>query len=268
MPVLVTTAERPLARRIVTRLIAEGGEVRAYSDSDVSSLRAAGAIVARGAPDDEGRLEAALTDVHTVVYLGAGLISADPEDVEGRWGAALVSAARNAGVSRIIALSVPGVASDGDRLRRAKHATEHALAGVDLPTVVLRCGLVDTPAVRDALLTAGIGKDGLAATITPVRPDDLVELVAAFDDARSRARTGHLVATANGPVRTTVAAYLDEVVGPIASRRGRLLVSSESARTLIDALNGPWWDDEPHLVDGWEFAGLKPAAPSRRDQDS
>jgi hypothetical protein len=70
MPVLVTSAQHPLARRIALRLLEEGGEVRAYAHGAVADLRAAGAIVASGEVDDEGRLEAAMVQVHTVVHVG------------------------------------------------------------------------------------------------------------------------------------------------------------------------------------------------------
>ncbi|MEX2504715.1 MAG: hypothetical protein WD378_07685, partial [Egicoccus sp.] len=66
MPVLVTAAHRPLAKQIALRLLQEGGEVRAYGSGDTSQLRSAGAFVATGTADDEGRLESAMAEVHTV----------------------------------------------------------------------------------------------------------------------------------------------------------------------------------------------------------
>jgi uncharacterized protein YbjT (DUF2867 family) len=263
VPVLVTAAQQPLARRIATRLLEEGGEVRTFGIGDTASLRAAGAFVATGTPDDEGRLEAALAEVHTLVHVGGGLLSPDPDRIVA---AAQVAAraATNAGIRRIIALSLPGADPDAtEPLRRAKAAAEALFAAVPCPSVIVRCSLVDTPAARDALATAGLGPEALAVELAPVRMVDLIELVVAFDRARSSLAAGHLVVAADGPERMSVAGYLDRVgaVGP-GSRVGRRLVpagaDAQLPATLID---GPWWSEDPTLVDGWAFAGFAPEPP-------
>jgi uncharacterized protein YbjT (DUF2867 family) len=265
VPVLVTAAHRPLARRIAARLLDEGGQVRVVADGDVSALRAAGAIVASATPDDEGRLEAAMAEVHTVVHVGGGLTSRDAAAIVHE-GEVLARAASNAGVRRVIALSLPGAdTAAADPLRRAKATVEHRLAAASPPSVVLRVSLVDTPAVRDLLATGGWPLDVLDAEVAPVQVRDLVELVVAFDRARGSASHGHLVVAADGPWRASVAAYLDRVGVGRPGRGGtvgRRFVDPARTPLVADALAaGPWWSPDPALVDGWTFAGLHPAPP-------
>ncbi len=263
MPVLVTSAHRPLARRIAARLLEEGGEVRATADGDVSALRAGGAFIATATPDDEGRLEAALADVHTLIHIGGGLATPDPErivtDAE-----VVTRAAAGAGIRRLIALSLPGASPDaGDPLRRAKGRAEATLAELPCPTIVLRAGLLDTPWLRDTLLTAGFAPALLTTPVRPVRVEDLVELVVAFDRARASSREGHLVVAADGPWTTSIAGYLDRVVagGGPASRVGRRLPDAEVVDRVAAALAGEWEQDAAEVVDGWQFADLQPRAP-------
>jgi hypothetical protein len=49
-----------------------------------------------------------------------------------------------------------------------------AARAAPVPTVVVRVSLVDTPAIRDALATAGLSADELERPIAPVRPTDVV----------------------------------------------------------------------------------------------
>lgn len=265
MPVLVTPARRPLARRIAVRLLEEGGEVRVFDADDATALRAAGAFVASGAVDDEGRLEAALTDVHTMVHVAETPTAADPgrllEEAQ-----VVARAAANAGIRRLIGLSVPDAGREArDAVRRAAGRLEELFAAVPCPSVVVRASLVDDPALRDRLATAGLGPDELEIEVAPVRSEDLVELVAAFDRARASAPTGHLVVAADGPVRTSLAGYLERVraEGP---GRGSLVgrrVPDEHGRARLREvlLGGRWWSTEPWIVDGWAFADLRPRPP-------
>jgi hypothetical protein len=267
MPVLVTAAHRSLARRLVLRLLEEGGEVRAYGDGGTGALRAAGAFVAAGTPDDEGRLEAAMADVHTVVHVGPGLLARDAASVAAE-ARVVARAATNAGVRRLIGLSLPGASADAaEPVRRASHDAEVALATAGPPSIVVRTSLVDTPATRDALATLGLGPDEARVPVAPVRLVDVVELLVAFDRARSQATSGHLVVAADGPARTTLGDYLAAVgidrpgAGGLLGRR---LLADEQAPLLRAALAGPWWSEDPLLLDGWGFAGLTPLAPGAR----
>lgn len=259
MPVLVTTADLSLSRRLVLRLLEEGGEVRAYGSGDLSTVRAAGAFVASGTADDEGRLEAALADVHTVVHVGTGITARDPQQaVTGI--DVLLAAAAGAGVSRIIALSLPGAdVAARDPLRRVMGEVERRLQAAPVPTVVLRCSLILTPTILRMIAAAGLGPTAQVAELAPVQVDDLLEVVVAFDRARSQASMGHLVVAVDGPERLTLAQLLDRV-GP-KSLVGALIPSGEQVAALEDAFDGPWWTDDPVVVDGFEFARHQPHPP-------
>lgn len=266
MPVLVFAADAPLGRRITLRLLAEGGEVRAYAsgDGEVASLRAAGAFVASGDPDDEGLLDAALAEVHTVVDAREQLLAIDPEHlvVASR---TLAVAAANAGVRRVIALSLPGAAPDADDgLRRALGTAERILADAAVPTVVLRTSLLDTPELRDALATVRPGQEAREQTVAPLRVDDLVELVVAFDALRSRAAEGHVVFRADGPETMTLDDYLRRAGVEGASLIGRRYADPGTRRLLVAALAaGPWRVADPAVPDAWSFAGLRPTVVDR-----
>ena len=259
MPVLVTSAQRALPRRIARRLLDEGGEVRAYAHGDASSLRAAGAMVASGEVDDEGRLEAAMEQVHTVIHVGGGLLSTDLDALE-RDADVVATAAANAGVARVILLSLPGADSHAEEpLRRAKGRVEQRFEQAEPPSVVLRVSWLDTDTVTDALLASGLANELGHVEIAPVRVEDLVELVVAFDRARSSAAEGHLVVAADGPQRRTVAAHLRRREGERASLVGRRLPSQGVMDRLRRAVtDGPWWTTDPVVVDGWAFADLEP----------
>jgi uncharacterized protein YbjT (DUF2867 family) len=264
MPVLVTAAHQPLARRIAARLLEEGGEVRVFSSGEVASLRAAGAFVATGTRDDEGRLEAALEQVHTVVHVGGGIASPDPGQLV-RDAEVLARAATGARVQRIVMLSLPGAdPAAGEPLRAAKGRIEAVLAAVPCPTITLRVGLVDTPLLRDALATSGLDPDLLDTEVAPVRAADVSELVVAFDRARSHSADGHLVVAADGPQRMSVAGYLDRVgvTRPGGgSMMGRRVPDAAAVSRLVSALGGPWWSTDATIVDGWAFAGQEPGVP-------
>jgi hypothetical protein len=264
MPVLVTAADRPLARRLVLRLLEEGGEVRAYGDGVGAAVRAAGAFVSEGTPDDVGRLEAAMTDVHTVVHAVDGLLARDAAELVAA-AQVVARAATGAGVRRLVVTSLPGAAADAaEPLRRAAHEVEVAAASAAPPSIVLRHSLLDTPALRDALATIGLTDAERAQIVAPVRVEDLLELVVAFDRARSRATAGHLVVAADGPERMAIGRYLDRVGAGGPGRGGlvgRRLLADHQVPLLRPALAGPWWSAGPTVLDGWGFAGLAPGAP-------
>jgi uncharacterized protein YbjT (DUF2867 family) len=260
MPVLVTAADSPLGVRAVTRLLREGGEVRAYcrGTGPVAELRAAGAIVAVGDLDDEGHLESAMAQVHTVLHLAGGLLSPGAEPVAYE-ADVVTTAAVQAGVRRLVALSLPGADPRADEpLRRAKGMAEAALRSAALPTVVLRPSLVDAPRLRDALAGRRLPADLLDRTVAPLRIDDLVELLAQLDAVRSEAHEGHVVFAADGPTRMTLAGYLERV-GVDASRLGRTYRPPERDPLLLAGLDGPWVSDVDEAVfDAWEFTGTRP----------
>lgn len=252
MPVLVHAAHRTVARSLAVRLVAEGGQVRATARGGVGALRAQGVFTAACDPDDEGRLEAALTQVHTLVVLLGGLGRADVDTVRCE-GAAAARAAEGAAVQRAVLLTLAGAGPDAsDPLRRAHGEVADLFAALPLPTIEVRTGLLDTPAATDLLLGAGIPMEERTRRIAPVAVDDLVELVVSIDHARGRASEGHLVVAADGPVRRTLDEHLG-LVGDGGGGRltGRRVPTAAERSALLATLDGPWWTDDPLVPDAW-----------------
>ncbi len=261
MPVLVTGAHRPLARRIAAALLAEGGQVRVHTSGDAASLRAGGAIVASGDADDEGHLESSLAQVHTVVHVGRGVLAPSPEVLVTE-AAVLARAATGAEVRRIVALSVPGADPGApDPLRAAHGEVERILASAPVPTVVVRTSLVDTPAIRDALGTAGLSEEERAQVVAPVRPEDVITLVVAMDRLRSSATEGHAAFAADGPATVPLGAYLERAgVGRPGSGSlvGRRALDPDVVPMLLPSLRGPWVNGDAGPPDAWTFTGTTP----------
>ncbi|MBW3657821.1 MAG: NAD(P)H-binding protein [Actinobacteria bacterium] len=260
MPVLVTAADSPLGVRTVRRLLEEGGEVRAYcrGTGPVSQLRAAGAIVATGDLDDEGHLEAAMAQVHTVVHLAGGLLSPSAEAAAYETDV-VATAAAQAGVRRLVALSLPGADPGADGpLRRAKGMAEAALRSAAVPTVVIRTSLVDTPRLRDALAGQRLPERILARAVAPLRAEDLVELLVQLDAVRSEAHEGHVVFAADGPTTLGLGDYLERV-GVGSSRVGRSYHAPGGDPLLLPGLDGPWLSAaDEQVFDAWSFTGVRP----------
>lgn len=270
MPVLVTVDGSSVAHRLVPRLVAEGGEVRAYvADGDEAALRASGAFVASGDLDDEGRLEAAMEQVHTVVHLAADPLAPSADRVVTS-AATVLRAAGNAGVRRLVVTSLAGVGAAtpsarpgrrDDGLRGALARIEDHLQAAPLPTVVVRTGLVDTPETRDLLASLAVG-DLAAVEVAPVRDHDLVELLVALDTVRSEAHQGHVTFLADGPRRCTLAEHRERV-GAAEGLVGRTYRPPDAHPLLRGVLAGPWDDPDTTLFDAWDFTGLVPRGPTR-----
>jgi hypothetical protein len=257
MPVLVHAAHRPPARAVARRLLQEGGQVRATADEGVALLRAEGIFTAACEPDDEGTLEAALTRVHTLVVLLGGLGHASVDGIV-REGLAAARAAQGAEVERAVLVTLAGAGEGAsDALRHAHGEVAAAFADLPLPSIEVRTGLVDTAAAVDLLLGAGLPSEDRARVIAPVPLHDLIELIVAIDQARSRAAEGHLVVAADGPVRLSIDEHVtlssasrgpDSATGRLTGRR----IPSPAAReALLAALDGPWWTDDPAIPDAW-----------------
>lgn len=260
MPVLVTDAHTSIGARIVSRILEEGGEVRAFGAGVDGSLRAQGAIVANADADDEGRLEAALEQVHTVIHPGPGLIGsvAVPADIAAT---TLATAAENAGVQRVIALSILS-AGTGDPYRQAKGRVEETLAAAAVPTVVVRTALVATDDVLVPLRTLPEDAHERDLTHAPLHDRDLLDVLAGLDDLRSTVQAGHVVFHAAGPQQLPLGEWLDAIVaapqleGP--GRVGAVYRPVESEPLLAAALATDAW--VPQKGDGpdvFEFLGMR-----------
>ncbi len=227
MPVLVTGAEGALGMAAISALLSSGGEVRAYldplaaPDGAVERLRAAGCKAARGTLDDEGFLEAALEQVHTVVHAAADVLTA-PRDVLDDT-ASVLSAAVSAGVRRVVLMSHLGVEEpSGNPWLEALAEAEELCIDSPLDTVVLRRALTYGP--RDALTAALIdGASGVApdATHAPIYLHDLGGAVVAADDRdRADGALPHLVVPLGGPDMTSLGELIAMLGGQITGGYG------------------------------------------------
>jgi uncharacterized protein YbjT (DUF2867 family) len=267
MPVLVHAAHRTLGRALTRRLLEEGGQVRATARDGVALLRAEGIFTAACDPDDEGILEAALTQVHTLVVLLGGLGRADVDAVR-REGLVAARAADGAAVERVILVTLAGGAEDAaDPLRRAHGVVASAFAELPLPSIELRTGLVTTAAAADLLLAAGLPAEVRAQRVAPVVAEDLLELIVAVDRARSRAESGHLVVAVDGRTRCTLEDHLAMHASraPESGRArltGRRVPSPDARDMLITTLAGPWWTEDPEIPDARDLFDVAPAAPA------
>jgi uncharacterized protein YbjT (DUF2867 family) len=275
MPVLVHAAHRPLGRALARRLLEEGGQVRATANDGVALLRAEGVFTAACDADDEGTLEAALTQVHTLVVLLGGLGRSGADAVR-QEGLAAARAADGAGIERAVVVTLAGAAIDApDALRRAHGDVAAAFADLPLPSIELRTGLVDTPAATDLLLAAGLPSEVRALRVAPVTATDLLELIVAVDRARSRAEAGHLVVAADGRRRCTIDEHLARrtATGPVsggeggssggrARLTGRRVPPPAVRDALLATLAGPWWTEDPQVPDAWDLFDVVPTATS------
>jgi uncharacterized protein YbjT (DUF2867 family) len=192
MTVMVTGASGLLGRAIVRALV-DRDEVRATVRRSEAGdvLRDLGAKVAvRSESDDVTEI---LRRVHTIVHLVGGVNQeSDEEILAANHGSTLaaVGAAREAGVRRMILLSVPGASPDrAHPFLRAKGLAEEVVVHSGLEHAVLRCahayglgGLWFTSTVMAAEhgFVVGPGDQPLA----PVFADDVAAVVAAIDDRR------------------------------------------------------------------------------------
>jgi uncharacterized protein YbjT (DUF2867 family) len=248
MPVLVTGAEDAVGRAVVQRLACGGGEVRVFLDleravvADPAPFQALGCKVARGALDDEGHLETALEQVHTVMHLASSPLEKPERMLDAA--ATVVSAAIGAGCRRMIWLSHLGVeTADGKRGNHWLEAcaeVEELLAGAPVESVVFRRALTygpydDLTAALAGAAGGDLGRGGTARH-APLYAMDLAAAVAAAD--RERVTGGptdlHLLIPIAGPD----VVELDEVVRRLRcarsmTRDGRTLTLPEHTADLL-----------------------------------
>lgn len=256
MPVLVAPADTPLGVAFVQSLRGLGAEVRAYATGagNVGALRAAGAYVAVGDLDDEGRLDAAMTDAHTVVALHADPLANDAEVLDAHL-RVFLTAARKAEVARLVVRSVPRASGSADPLRAVCASIERALESLPLPTVAVRTSLVDTPALRDAAVSLGTSRIDTDVQVATLHPDDVVDALVALDDARSTMSEGHVVFHLQGRPRT-LASYLDHCGEGMV---GRVYTPGTKVPLLAPSLRTPWSEREDSATaDLMAFAELIP----------
>ena len=239
MPVLITGATGMVGRALASRLLAEGGQVRAYIRRDDAALRALGVHVAVGAIENVERLESALTRVHTIVHLvggwwperGVTLDFLNRESTE-----CAVIAARAADVRRFIFLSSVGAEpSSENEYLAAKGAAEDHVTHAELEFAIFRLSATAEGLERTARAAARGSSVGLpaGARVNPVALGDVIQAVLAADSRAAEVRgTWEL----GGPATTTVGEFLAGV-GLRASRspfgRAPRPVADVLARDLV-----------------------------------
>ncbi len=180
-------------------------DLERVSVADPAPFKALGCKVAQGALDDEGHVETALEQVHTVMHLASSVLD-DPSQM--RDGAATVlSAAIGAGCRRVVWLSHLGVeVGDGNIEERnpwlvACAEVEELLADAPLESIVFRRAL--TYGASDDLTAALAGKlcGVRSGRHAPLYAEDLAATVVAADRERVRSATSdlHLVVSISGP---------------------------------------------------------------------
>jgi uncharacterized protein YbjT (DUF2867 family) len=194
MPVLVTGAEERLGHATIERMLRIGGEVRVWLDAEISGdadaheWRARGCKTAIGAADDEGRLEAALEQVHTVAHLAGGPL-ADPGAATDQL-ATVVSAALGAGCRRLIWVTDLAVSMADELASPGGYVSSLAeragiVAELPMDLVVVRTGLRYGPDDGLTRLLADHADALDAATPhAPVWIDDVAAAVVAADAQR------------------------------------------------------------------------------------
>lgn len=194
MPVLVTGAEHGLGAAVTEQLLASGGEVRAFLDAAAAGadraevLRARGCKVAVGELDDEGHMEAALAQVHTVAHCVVGPLH-DPVGQVAH-AATLASALLGAGVRRLVWVRELAVDATNPYLVALD---EIGALFEDLPveTVTLstavRYGPADPLTRRLAAGWVPASAVDLDTPHAPIHVDDVARAVAAADRQRHAA---------------------------------------------------------------------------------
>jgi uncharacterized protein YbjT (DUF2867 family) len=243
MTVMVTGASGLLGRAIVEALV-QRDEVRATVRRPEAGegLRLLGAKVAVRPVEEPEELIDILPRVHTIVHLVGGVNQpSDEEILAANYGStvAVVAAAKEGRVRRLILLSVPGASVDHPHpFVRAKGLSEEAVVNSGLEHAVLRSshaygmgGLWFASAVMGAEHGFVVG-DG-DQRVAPVLAADVARVVAAIDD-RSDPIQG--VWNLSGPEELTA----DEVF-EIAGEGGlpTHLDPSSAAERLTDLLEVP-----------------------------
>jgi uncharacterized protein YbjT (DUF2867 family) len=262
MPVLVIAPHDEVAEILVRRIAATGGEVRAYGpDLAAAELRSLGVICAHGVLVDEGHLETAMEQVHTVIHLGFDAFGGDPHRLVEE-AATIVAAAIGAGVRRLVAVTLPEPGAEaGDPVRVAAAEVEELISSAPLPTVIVRPSLLDAAASLHLLARTPVGREALDSPVAPVRPADLAELLFRLDEQRDAIDAEHVVLAADGPRAVPLGEHLRaRGITPL-SVVGRLVERLRpGGSTLPGVLDGPW-TSAPEVLSGWEATGVTPAAP-------
>jgi uncharacterized protein YbjT (DUF2867 family) len=219
VPVLITGAETAEGRAAARRFRSAAGEVRVFVDAAdeaaAEALRAAGCKVARGTLEDEGHLETAAEQVHTVVHLAGGPMT-EPADVVDD-AATVLSAAIGAGCRRLIWASHVGADDPrGNAYLEACADVEEMLAEAPLETIVVRRSLTYGPGdpLTEALANGSLPPAAKESTHQPLYVDDLALVVAEADRVRGGVGDLAIMLTLAGPTEVLLGGFADLLTAP------------------------------------------------------
>lgn len=243
MPVLVTGAEDALGLAVVDRLLRSGGEVRAYLDEEqtddgrVERLRRAGSKVAVGGLDDEGHLEAALAQVHTVVHCWRGPWQRPDDVVAGA--ATVVSALLGAGVRRMVWVRELATSGENPYLA-ALDATADLVDDLPVETVTLATGMRHGPGdeLTDRLRAGWLSGTAVDPSTphAPVHVDDVAHAVEAADRQRATVAALHVRLALVGPETMPLRDVLGRLGAPPLDAAGS---GSAAPPPVVDWLSRP-----------------------------
>lgn len=283
-PVAVTGAGGFVGRRLIRHLRKLGHPVRGIvrSPRDVDALRASGYEAARADVRDPASLRTAFAGVRAVVHLAAILREHGDEtfDAVNHIGAGNVAAAaREAGVDRVVHLSVVGAHPQARRYARSKWMGEQAVRSSGVPAVIFRSSILIGPGGGAAaqfadvvrfgpwyplvLQFGGRGLFGPLASLAPLAPvlgsgayrlmpvaldDVLPALVVSVDRADLEGQIFEI----GGPQVLTYNEIVDTTAHLLGLRRRRLHLPPWAVRAVVRAFsilpNPPITDDEAQAL--------------------
>ena len=237
MPVLITGAETTEGRATARRFLRSGGQIRAFVDvadaEAAEALRAAGCVVARGSLDDEGHLETAAEQVHTIVHLGRGPMT-DPDAVLDD-AATVLSAAIGAGCARMIFASHVGAGDPrGNAFLEACAEVESMLGEAPLETVIVRRSLTYGPGdpLTEALAAGSLPPEAAESTHQPLYVADLAMVLVEADRIRGGVDDLSIELTLTGPTEVVMAGFADLLTAPGRNRANAPVLPAAAADLL------------------------------------
>ena len=245
--ILVTGATGYIGRRIVSRLVEQGQEVRCLvrTSSDLSPLKGLQVQVHRGEVADPASLMSACEGVEAVVHT-VGIIREQGTNTFERTNHIgtrnLVEAARGAGVKRLVYLSAIGAGPDPKLpYLYSKWQGEQTVSAAEIPHVILRPSIVFgrgdefinalAAAVRLGPIVPIIGSG--KNRFQPIFVDDLVRCVERI--LKDEAYDGRVLEI-GGPEHLTYRDIVDAIIRTFGRRRLKVRVPLIAMRLLAPLL--------------------------------
>lgn len=239
----VTGATGFVGRQVVARLLREGNEVRALArfSSDTSRLTDAVEVV-RGDVRGPEAVRALLKDCRSVVHLAPGFSSDDDvADISTSGTRAVIEAARNAGVERLVLMSCLGADAAASSFYAAKWKAEMLVRASDIPFTILRPSLVLGQGDGVLQPLAGLVR---TLPVIPVpgkgqhrqQPIDVEDLARCVLVAMTEERLKDETVSVGGSIFVTFRQLVDLVSGQLGVIKPKVLVPSRLVPILAHAL--------------------------------